>query len=185
MADYPPPMDDIYEIRRKNVARVLAMPAIARLKRKQDQAKALDLSASMFSQLIHPEYKVGDDMARKIEAQADLEPGWMDNPSQPVGMDIPKLSEALVSVDKAVREMGLQFNAAYVAEALYAAYLERLRYPDALDPQALSLYDRLVFQHIRGGVQEHEYRDRKTMGTGKEAVGNDAPVGKKTRGSGA
>lgn len=73
-------MDDIYEIRRKNLQRLLDSPALARLNRELDRADALDVSASMFSQIKNAGYKIGDPMARKIEEKQGLEYGWMDNP---------------------------------------------------------------------------------------------------------
>lgn len=178
-ASYHHGMDDIYGIRRTNLNRALEMPALARLPKKQDKAAFLDISSSMYSQLLRPEYKIGDDMARKIEAALRLERNWMDNPpatSQPMGMDGEKMSEALVSVDKAVRKLGLEMNLAYVGDALIAAYFERLRHPDALDPTAYALYDRLVLEQLRGTKHEHEQRQQQDMEKGARGAGKDAPA---------
>ena len=76
--------------------------------------------------------------------------------SQSGGMDLPMLSEALVSLDKALRAKGLEYNAAYVAPALMLAYEERMRHPAKLDAASYALYDRLVLQQLEGQQVQHE-----------------------------
>jgi hypothetical protein len=51
-------------------------------KRKKDVALDLDMSASFLSQLLGGK-KMGDDVARKIEAARTLPRGWMDHPQRP------------------------------------------------------------------------------------------------------
>lgn len=93
----PFPAMDIYAIRRRRLADAHALPALARLTKKQDRARLLDLSPSMYSQLLNPAYRIGDDIARKIEAHLGLRAGWMDGlndsregtvsePSNPYGL---------------------------------------------------------------------------------------------------
>ena len=78
-AAYPLRMGDIYSIRRRNFDRILVMPRVARLKREQDRAAFFGLSASMWSQIKRPRYKIGDDLAAKLTAAVGLNPGWMDS----------------------------------------------------------------------------------------------------------
>lgn len=70
-------MDDIYAIRLKNLNALLASREIADLPQK-DQALALDQGPSMLSQLKAGK-RIGDEVARKIEAARKLPAHWMDN----------------------------------------------------------------------------------------------------------
>lgn len=72
-------MDDIYGIRRKNLLALCERPPLSSMLKK-DQAIQLDLSASLFSQVKNPDYKIGDDIARRVEERMNLEFGWMDQP---------------------------------------------------------------------------------------------------------
>ena len=69
---------DIYEIRRRNFARILALPRVARLRLEKDRAAFFGLSGSMWSQLRNPAYRIGDPLARRLEATLDLPTAWMD-----------------------------------------------------------------------------------------------------------
>jgi hypothetical protein len=71
---------DIAEIRLRNLRALVARLEVRSpgLRRK-DVALALDLSASFLSQLVGGK-KMGDDVARKIEAAQRLDHGWMDSP---------------------------------------------------------------------------------------------------------
>jgi transcriptional regulator with XRE-family HTH domain len=87
--------------------------------------------------------------------------------SHPAGWDTDMLSEALVSLDKAIRKKGLQFDAAYVAPALQLAYIERLKHPAQLDRDAYALYDSLVQQQLEVQQAEHErHRGAEEEGAG-------------------
>lgn len=94
-------------------------------------------------------------------------------PSQVVGINVSMLSEALVSLDKALRKKGLVYDAAYVAPALLLAYRERLKYPQKLDKTALALYDSLVLQQLEGqqGQHEQEEEGRRVAATGAGGAG--------------
>lgn len=76
--EYACRMDTIDSIRRRNFALILALPAVTKLAKEQDRARLFDLSASMWSQLKRPAYRIGDEIARKIERGAGLPNGWMD-----------------------------------------------------------------------------------------------------------
>lgn len=72
-------MGDIYSIRRRNLARILALPRVAKLEREKDRAAFFGVSASMWSQIKHPDYRIGDELAAKLAEAAGLAPGWMDS----------------------------------------------------------------------------------------------------------
>lgn len=82
--------------------------------------------------------------------------------SQDAGWDLPMLSEALVSLDKAIRKRGLVWDAAYVAPALRVAYLERLKHPAKLDRAGYAAYDREVARQLQVQQVEHEREHRGT-----------------------
>lgn len=88
--------------------------------------------------------------------------------SHEAGWDLSMLSEALVSLDKAVRKKGLRYDAAYVAPALRIAYLERLKHPAKLDRAAYAIYDSMVQQQLE--VQQGEY-ERGHGGTAETSAG--------------
>lgn len=90
-------MNDIYSIRRRNFEAQLRQPPLSAMPRKKDWAIALNLSASMLSQVLNPEYRIGNDLARDIERQLNLRPGTMDmsGPSQSARMDRPRLRDAI------------------------------------------------------------------------------------------
>lgn len=71
-------MDDIYATRRRNFEAQLRLPPLANLPRKKDWAVTLNLSASMLSQVLRPDYRIGDDLARDIERQLNLKPNSLD-----------------------------------------------------------------------------------------------------------
>lgn len=79
VAAYPLGMGDIYSIRRRNLDRILSMRRVARLKLEKDRAAFFKLSPSMWSQVKHPDYKIGDDMAAKLAAAIGQPPGWLDS----------------------------------------------------------------------------------------------------------
>lgn len=171
-ASYDPGMDDIYGIRRRNFDRVLAMPVMASARLKVDKGARIGISASMFSQLQSPSYKIGDDMARKIEAELGLETGWMDNPaegsqSQPAQLDIDRLGVALTAIDKALRDMEVQGSLGTLSDAVQFAYGETFELGDIRNSAQLALFDRIVATHLRGwNGQEREVGDT-AEGAGK------------------
>ena len=90
-------MDDIYAIRRRNYHRLLDSPPLSVMRMKKDKALALNMSPSMFSQVKHDEYRIGDDLARDIERALNLTPGsldWRDR-SQSVRTDPAIMAEAI------------------------------------------------------------------------------------------
>lgn len=99
-------------------------------------------------------------------SSAKLEPE-----SQETGWDLPMLSEALVSLDKAIRKRGLVWDAAYVAPALRLAYVERLRHPAKLDRAGYAAYDREVARQLRGQQAEHEREHRGVEAAGARGAG--------------
>lgn len=86
--------------------------------------------------------------------------------SQDSGWDLPMLSEALVSLDKAIRKRGLVWDAAYVAPALRLAYLERLKHPATLDRAGYAAYDRAVAKQLEVQQSEYEPEDRRIEAAG-------------------
>ena len=78
-AAYPLRMGDIYSIRRRNFERILAMPRVAKLKREKHRAALFGVSPSMWSQLKHPDYRIGDELAAKLAGAIGQPPGWMDS----------------------------------------------------------------------------------------------------------
>lgn len=125
---YPFGMNDIYAIRRRNLTAALQSPQVSRLSREQDKALLLGISASMFSQAKHPEYKMGDDLARKVEAALGLESGWMDNDherfttSQSTGLNPEILSKTLEVLEQEFRKYGHPFSAKDEAEIVALTY---------------------------------------------------------------
>jgi transcriptional regulator with XRE-family HTH domain len=97
--------------------------------------------------------------------------------SHELGINLPMMSEALVSLDKALRKMGLEWDAAYVAPALLLAYRERLEHPVTLDKTGYQLYDRLVLAQLEGEQARHERPTEKGAGGADEAP----PARKKAR----
>jgi transcriptional regulator with XRE-family HTH domain len=95
--------------------------------------------------------------------------------SQGMRLDLPMLSEALVSLDKALRKMGLRYDAAYVAPVLMLAYRERLKHPAQLDDAAYALYDSLVYQQLQGGKDGHERDAGRTQGASPRSHRKAAP----------
>lgn len=71
-------MDDIYAIRRRNFEALLKLPPFSTLPRKKDWALTLNLSASMLSQVLNSDYRIGDDLARDIERRLSLAPNSLD-----------------------------------------------------------------------------------------------------------
>lgn len=97
--------------------------------------------------------------------------------SHDLGINLPMMSEALVSLDKAVRKMGLEWDAAYLAPALLLAYRERLEHPVTLDKTGYQLYDRLVLAQLQGEQARHEGPTETGAGWAEEA----SPARKKAR----
>lgn len=91
--------------------------------------------------------------------------------SQDGGWSLPMLSEALVSLDKAIEKRGLVWNAAYVAPALRLAYIERLRHPEKLDRAGYAAYDREVAKQLQVQQAEHEREHRGTEAAGVGRAG--------------
>ena len=130
-AGYDYAMDDIYGIRRRNFGLAATLPAISGLVRENERADMLGVSTSMWSQLKNPAYRIGDDLARKIEAALSLEPGWLDNPqegeffssrnSRNVGITPDTLRSVLQITQATVEAMGLPFVAAEQAEVILNA----------------------------------------------------------------
>ncbi len=102
--------------------------------------------------------------------------------SQDTGWDLSMLSEALVSLDKAIKKKGLQYDAAYVAPALRLAYLERLQHPAKLDKAAYGIYDNLVQQQLEVQQDQHGREPRRIEAASVGGAGKTAPARKKTRG---
>jgi transcriptional regulator with XRE-family HTH domain len=102
--------------------------------------------------------------------------------SHGAGWDIGMLSEALVSLDKAIRGKGLQYDAAYVAPALRLAYLERLKHPAKLDRAAYAIYDNLVQQQLEVQQDQHGREHRGIEETSVGGTGK-APAARKTAGA--
>jgi hypothetical protein len=100
-AAYPERMDDVYANRRRNFLALLNASPLGSLPRKKDQAIALDVSASMFSQLLNPSYRIGDAMARNIEEKLSMEPGSLDRGtlSQPTRTDPERMADAMRLLD--------------------------------------------------------------------------------------
>ena len=100
-------MDDIYEIRRKNLAALLTSPALGGLSQKE-QAIALDQSPSMLSQLKAGK-RIGDDVARKIEAAQKKPANWLDNThrqaSQPARLEAGTLKSAIQLAKRTVEAL--------------------------------------------------------------------------------
>lgn len=101
--------------------------------------------------------------------------------SHDAGWNLGMLSEALVSLDKAIRKKGLQYDAAYVAPALRLAYLERLKHPAKLDRAAYALYDSLVQQQLEVQQVQHDGEHRGIEAPSVGRVGEVAPARKKAR----
>lgn len=78
-AEYHSRMGDIYSIRRRNLGRILALPRVAKLRREKDRAAFFGVSASMWSQIKHADYRIGDELAAKLAEAAGFAPGWMDS----------------------------------------------------------------------------------------------------------
>ena len=72
-------MTDIYEIRRQNLNYVLSLPRLARMKHEKNRAAFFGLSPSMWSQVRHPDYKIGDEMAARITDALKRPRGWLDS----------------------------------------------------------------------------------------------------------
>jgi len=104
--------------------------------------------------------------------------------SQDEGWNLPMLSEALVSLDKAIRKRGLVYDASYVAPALRLAYLERLKHPEKLDRAGYAAYDREVSKQLQGQQAEHERGHRGTEAAGAGRVGKTATPRAKAGGRG-
>ncbi len=102
-------------------------------------------------------------------------------PSHDTGWDLSMLSEALVSLDKAIRKKGLQYDAAYVAPALRLAYLERLKHPAKLDRAAYAIYDNLVQQQLEVQQDQHGREHRGIEATGVAGAGKAPAARKKAR----
>lgn len=121
-------MDDIFEIRRKNLQAVLKMKVITKLNRELDRAEKLGMSKSMWSQVRTPTYRMGEEMARGIERVLGLDENWMDNvhgdraPSQAVGRDLVKMAHAVAGLITAFRDRGEPFIPENEAELLELTY---------------------------------------------------------------
>lgn len=118
-------MDDIYGIRRKNLEAVLALPALSGLQYEVDKADLVGVSKSMWSQTKNPEYRIGEDMARKIELALGLEPNWMDNQNGDVSHTLRINPDSLRSVlqitQATIEAMGMPFVASEHAEIILDA----------------------------------------------------------------
>lgn len=118
-------MDNIYEIRRKNFEYVVALPALADLQYEVDKADLVGVSKSMWSQAKNPEYRIGDDLARKIELALGLEPNWMDNPNRDgshiTGITSDSLRSVLQITQATIEAMGMPFVASEHAETILDA----------------------------------------------------------------
>lgn len=79
IGEYAVRMTDIYSIRRRNLDRILALPRLARMQWEKDRAAFFGLSPSMWSQVRHRDYKIGDEMAAKLAEAAGYPAGWMDS----------------------------------------------------------------------------------------------------------
>ncbi len=101
--------------------------------------------------------------------------------SHDAGWDLSMLSEALVSLDKAIRKKGLQYDAAYVAPALRLAYLERLKHPAKLDRAAYAIYDNLVQQQLEVQQDQHGREHRGIEAASAGGTGK-APAARKKAG---
>lgn len=123
-------------------------------------------------------------LADKLEMSLDeLLRGASRSQSHDAGWNLPMLSEALVSLDKAIRKRGLVYDAAYVAPALRLAYLERLRHPARLDRAGYASYDREVARQLQGQQAEHEREHRGTEAAGTRGASKAAPQKAKAGGS--
>jgi hypothetical protein len=103
--------------------------------------------------------------------------------SQDEGWDLHMLSEALVSLDKAIRKRGLVWNAAYVAPALSLAYRERLKHPAKLDRAGYAAYDREVASQLQVQQAEYEREPRRVEAVGVGRAGKAPAKRAKARGS--
>ena len=73
-------MKDIYGIRRANLNALIGRPPLAGAESQRDLMALLGISsASMFSQVKHPDYNIGDKVARVIEVARGLAMNWLDN----------------------------------------------------------------------------------------------------------
>lgn len=147
---------DIYAIRRQRLAEAHALPALARLKKKQDRARVLDLSPSMYSQLMNPAYRIGDEMARNIEAQLGLRTHWMDS--------LTSSGEETVSEPPAKQGLASQFgrlDAATLVEAERWALIfqsgEGVKYSDLERMELVAeVYGQIVADGGRLSDQHHQ-----------------------------
>lgn len=81
-------MEDIYSIRRRNFDRILAMPKVIRLRLEKDRAAFFGVSPSMWSQLKHPDYRIGDELAVKLAEAIGQPAGWMDSDPHHPGREV-------------------------------------------------------------------------------------------------
>lgn len=174
---------DIYAIRRQRLAEAHALPALARLKKKQDRARVLDLSPSMYSQLMNPAYRIGDEMARNIEAQLGLKTHWMDS--------LTSSGEETVSEPPAKQGLASQFgrlDAATLVEAERWALIfqagEGVKYSDLQRMEAVAeVYAQIAADGGRLSDQHHQEYLRRLEDSVKRR-GDDGQANK-VRGSSA
>lgn len=163
-SSYACAMDDIYAIRRRNLNEVLKMPAMAKRAREQDKALLVGVSASMFSQAKNPEYKIGDDFSRKVEAALKLEYGWMDNDhsgmptqSQSAGLDAERLASSITLSRLAHDLLDMEFDPAIDADTVAQAYSWLL----ARDQRSATLdnvveFSKFMKRHVQRAVDDGE-----------------------------
>lgn len=165
-------MDDIYEIRRRNMRALMDRPPLSGYRWKREKAAHLDMSQSMLSQVMSDGYRIGDDKAREIERILGLPENWMDNAhgtSQDVILDPAMIQETLVSLEKGIRDgLHLEFNVAFLGRAFIMAYEERLDSgPEPLNESGLRMFDKLVLGRLRELYEEDRRRPEEPAGRGE------------------
>lgn len=103
-------MNDVFSTRRANFQALLEQPPLSRLRLKRDKAHALDMSASMFSHLLRPDYRIGHDLARSIEDKVGKPSGWLDHTSRDVRVNesFPLYQSHTVGLDEGTLDDALE-----------------------------------------------------------------------------
>lgn len=116
---------DIFEIRHRNLLTLLGSMKERGVRLQKDQAQQLGVAPSFLSQLVSGK-KMGEDVARKLEAEARKDHGWMDrqnwderdhetatdSQSQPLILDVSMIAETV----RALRKSALRHHRLFTME---------------------------------------------------------------------
>ncbi len=100
--------------------------------------------------------------------------------SQTVGLHTHKLEVALISVRKAMKSFGLEWDAIDAAAVVSFAYRELGHYPDRLSRTEISEFDSVVKHKLRGGTTNEE-AERSAPGRSTSGNQENAPTPAKAR----